>query len=58
MQKVELYTIKSKKTGNDIPCLKVSIGVYEALLFPSKAELEYLKGVIRSSAHAEFQEDN
>lgn len=57
MQKVELYNIKSKKTGNDIPCLKVTIGVYEALLFPTAAELEYLKGVIRKSAHDEFQED-
>lgn len=55
--KVELYNIKSKKTGNDIECLKVTIGVYESLLFPSKAELEYIKTQIRSNAHQEFQED-
>lgn len=57
MQKVELYNIKSKKTGNDIPCLKVTIGVYETLIFPSKAELEYIKNLLRGQAHKDFQED-
>lgn len=56
MPKVELYNIKSKKTGNDIECLKISLGVYETLVFPSKAEMEYIKGIIRNNARKNFQE--
>lgn len=55
--KVELYSVKSKKTGADIPCLKVCVGVYETLVFPTKAEMEYIKTQLRDKAHAEFQED-
>lgn len=55
--KAELYEITSKKTGNNVSCLKVTIGVYETLVFPSKAEMEYIKTQIRNKAHEEFQED-
>lgn len=57
MEKVELYNIKSKKTGQDVPCVKVTIGVYESLLFPSKAELEYIKTYLRTSAREDFQKE-
>ena len=55
--KVELYQITSKKTGKQMDCLKVTIGVYETLVFPSAAELEYIKTQLRSRAHDEFQEE-
>lgn len=57
MPKVELYNIKSKKTGNDIECLKISLGVYETLVFPSKAEMEYIKGILRNDARQAFQDE-
>lgn len=56
--KVELYQITSKKTGKQMDCLKVTIGVYETLVFPSAAELEYIKTQLRSRAHDEFQEED
>lgn len=57
MPKVELYNIKSKKTGNNIECLKITLGVYETLVFPSRAELEYIKGQIRNDARQAFQDE-
>lgn len=49
-----IETIKSKK-GQTYECLKIKIGEYEKLLFPTKIEMIYLKHLIEKEAHADFQ---
>jgi len=52
-----IETIKSKK-GVNYECLKVKIGEYEKLIFPTKIEMIYLKHLIEQEAHKEFQKEN
>lgn len=51
-------SVKSKKTGKDINCLKLKFGLYETLLFPTPVELDYISNNIRSKAHSSFAEDD
>lgn len=49
-----IYTFKSKK-GKDCTALKVKIGEYETLIFPTKIELIYLKEFLENEAHKDFK---
>ena len=51
---VSILTGKSKK-GNEFQALKVRVGEYEGLLFPTKIELLYLKNLLEKKAHNDFK---
>lgn len=53
---VTIYKGKSKK-GSDFEALKVKIGEYETLIFPTKIEMIYIKNIIEDDAHKKFKED-
>lgn len=40
---------KSKKTGKDYEAVKVVIGDYETLIFPTKFEMKYIKEYIEEN---------
>lgn len=44
---VKIVTLKSKKTGKDFQAIKITVGEYEGLLFPSRAELAYIKSIVQ-----------
>lgn len=47
----------TSKAGKPYEALQVKIGLYEARLFPSPAELAYIKAYLSKAAHDDFQED-
>lgn len=47
----------TSKKGNQYEAIRVSIGEYESLLFPTRAELAYIKGLIRDKSHQEFSDE-
>lgn len=47
----------TSKAGREYECIQVKIGEYETRVFPSRAEIAYIKGLLRDKAHKEFQED-
>lgn len=53
---VTIYKGKSKK-GSDFEALRLKIGEYETLIFPTKIEMIYIKNLIEKNAHKEFKED-
>lgn len=55
MQHISIYTGKTK-AGKDFTALKVSVGVYTTLVFPSPAEMEYIKAKLTEMAHNDFQD--
>lgn len=52
---VSVHHGKSKKTGKEYDCLKLSIGRYSTLVFPSPFELEYCKDFITKQSHSSFK---
>lgn len=52
---VTIFKGKSKK-GNQFEALRVKVGDYEGLLFPTKIELLYIKNQLKNNAHEEFQD--
>ena len=52
-----IINAKTKK-GKDYTALKIKIGEYETLLFPTKIELLYLKKYIEKQAHEDFKGDD
>ena len=54
---VSILSGKSKK-GNDFQALKVKVGEYEGLLFPTKIEMLYLKNFLEKKAHSDFKGDD
>lgn len=48
----------TSKKGIPYEAIKVSIGEYEGILFPSRAELAYLKDLLRKNAHKDFKGDD
>lgn len=52
---VSIYKGKSKK-GKDFEALKVQIGEYSSLIFPTKIEMLYIKSQLEREAHDDFQE--
>lgn len=51
-----IYKGKTKKEKKDFECLKIKIGEYETLIFPTKIEMIYIKHILEENAHKEFQE--
>lgn len=43
---VEIVTGKSKKSGKDYEGVKITIGDYETMVFPTKFELKYIRSVL------------
>lgn len=48
------YEIKTSKSGRDY--LKITIAEYEAFVFPSRAEVAYLRSISEDDAHNDFLE--
>ena len=46
----------TSKAGKAYEALKITIGEYETLIFPSKAELFYIKSVLSDNAHKSFND--
>lgn len=46
------------KSGKNYSALQVTIGEYEARLFPTRAEMAYIKSFIRDNAHKDFKGDD
>lgn len=53
----EIYQGTSKK-GNKYEAIKIKIGEYQALLFPTKIEMMYIKTILRKNAHQDFKGDD
>ena len=53
----EIYRGTSKK-GKEFEALKIKIGEYQALLFPTKIEMLYIKTVLKKQAHEDFKGDD
>lgn len=53
-------TIEKGKTkqGRDYEFVQVTIGEYQARLFPTKGELGYLHLLAQKEAHKEFQDED
>ncbi len=51
----QIYSFTSKKSGKPCEALKIKIGEYETLIFPTKIEMIYLKGLIKEEAHKDFE---
>lgn len=56
MVNYEIINGTSKK-GKSYQALKVEIGEYRALLFPTKIEMMYIKSLLKKQAHEDFQND-
>lgn len=52
-----IYSGKSKK-GKDYEGLRIKIGEYETLIFPTKIELLYIKSFLKQQAHKDFKGDD
>ena len=52
-----IYTGHSK-SGKEFMALRVTIGEYETLVFPSRAELAYIKAYLATQAHQDFKGDD
>lgn len=52
-----IYYGKTKK-GKDFEAVKVKIGEYETLLFPTKIEMLYIKSFLEKEAHKDFKGDD
>ena len=50
----EIYKGTSKK-GKEFEALKIKIGEYQALLFPTKIEMMYIKATLRKQAQKDFK---
>ena len=46
----------TSKKGNQYEALKVKIGEYQALLFPTRIEMMYIKSILRKQAQKDFKE--
>lgn len=53
----EIYQGTSKK-GKAYEALKIKIGEYQAMIFPTKIEMMYIKTVLRKNAHQDFKGDD
>lgn len=53
----EIYRGTSKK-GKEFEALKIKIGEYQALIFPTKIEMMYIKTILRNNAHQDFKGDD
>lgn len=53
----EIYKGTSKK-GKEYEALRIKIGEYQALLFPTKIEMMYIKQVLKKQAHKDFKGDD
>lgn len=40
---VEIINLTSKKTGKPFTAIRVEVGEYQGLLFPTRAEIAYIK---------------
>lgn len=54
---VKTGTFTSKKTQKDYDYVEVTIGVYTGRLFPSPAEMAYIKSLEQNQAHEDFKND-
>lgn len=52
---VTIFKGKSKK-GKDFEALRIKVGDYEALVFPTKIELLYIKNILERQAHQDFND--
>lgn len=55
--KAEIITKISKKTGKEFKALKITLGLYETLVFPNSLELDYIEKYLVKNAHEDFQGD-
>lgn len=56
---LSIYKGKSKKSGKEFECLKLTIGEWSQLVFPaSKFEMRYIKEELRRQAHQDFKGDS
>lgn len=46
----------TSKKGKEYKALKINIGEYETVLFPTKIELLYIEDYLKKQAHNDFQE--
>lgn len=53
----EIYQGTSKK-GKAFEALKIKIGEYQTMIFPTKIEMMYIKTVLRKNAHQDFKGDD
>lgn len=51
----EIYKGTSKK-GKAYEALKIKIGDYQAMIFPTKIEMMYIKSVLRKQAQKDFKQ--
>lgn len=52
---IKIGTAKSNKTGKNYSYIQVIIGDYEGRLYPTKAEVAYIKLLSEKEAHQDFQ---
>lgn len=48
----------TSKNGKSYSAIQVTIGEYEARLFPSRAEMAYIKSYISEKSHKDFKGDD
>lgn len=53
----EIYQGTSKK-GKKFEALKIKVGEYQTLIFPTKIEMMYIKTILRQNAHKDFKGDD
>lgn len=53
----EIYKGTSKK-GKEYEALRIKIGEYQGMLFPTKIEMMYIKQFLRKQAHQDFKGDD
>lgn len=51
-----IYNGTTKKDKKPFEALRIKIGEYETLIFPTKIEMIYIKHILEEKAHKEFQE--
>lgn len=51
----EIYEGTSKK-GKKYQALRIKIGEYQTMVFPTKIEMMYIKSVLRKQAQKEFKD--
>ena len=54
--KAEIYKGKTK-AGKDYKAIKITVGVFTKLIFPTAAEMAYVEQYLTDKAYDEFVED-
>lgn len=48
----------TSKKGTPYSAIKVTIGEYEGLLFPTRAEIAYIKQQFKNTSHKDFADED